>query len=258
MSTLSRLITVVFFFGLMIPVEAAELWGEKGFHNFAKSLPLMDRGSLESVLGKEWTEVVFKTGLEPARIHKADFDHIDPVLEHAVGSKMGILELFTTGELADAKAPALLLDQNLLERIDAKYDLFSVWMLSVKPTGAKAGTLKMRYMIVGQGILIVGYPHAAPVEIIDDGKSLEYQYEPVISAKIVNTPGTRGLFGVKTLASPKEEFGDFKGPMGVSIRAYEIKGSTIRVEYHLVVDQETLAPKKPIIIRGAETAAPSQ
>ena len=252
MSKLSRLITVVFFFGLTNPVEATDLWGEKGFHDFAKSLPVMDRNSLESILGKEWTEVVFKTGLEPARIHKADFQHIDPVLEHAVGSKMGVLELFTTGELSDARAPALFLDQTLLERIDAKYDLFSVWMLSGKSKGAKPGSLKMRYMIVGQGILIVGYPHAATVEIIDDGKSLEYQYEPVISAKIVNTPGTRGLFSVKTLASPKEEFGDFKGPMGVSIRAYEIKGSTIRVEYHLVLDQETLAPKKPIIIRGAE------
>lgn len=252
MLKLLKLLAFLFFINALIPAEAEELWGKQGFLGFAKSQPVIDRGALESVLGKEWTEVVFKTGLEPNRVHKADFDHIDPVLERAVGSKMGILELFTTGELADTKAPALLLDQRLLERIDAKYDLFSVWMLSAKPKGTKAGALNMRYMIVGQGILIVGYPHAAPVEIIDDGKSMEYQYEPVISAKIVNTPGTRGLFSVRTLASPKDDFGDFKGPMGVSIRAYEVKGNTIRVEYHLVVDQETLAPKKPIIIRSLE------
>jgi len=250
---LLRLIALLCSLNMLPPVEAEELWGNQGFEGFANSQPVMNREGLDWVLGKDWTEVVFRAGLDPNRVHKADFDHIDPVLERAAGSKLGILDLFTTGELANTKSPALLLDQHLLEQIDAKYDLFSVWMLSAQPKGAKSGAMRMRYMIVGQGILILGYPHAAPIEIIDEGKSMEYEYEPLISAKIVNAPGTRGLFSVKTLASPNEEFGDFKGPMGASIRAYEVKGNSIRVAYHLVVDHETLATKKPIRIRSEKS-----
>jgi hypothetical protein len=230
--------------------QAGSLWGDGGFSAFTESLPRADVKRVEQTLGREWANVIYRSGLEPNRVHKADFAHIDAVLERSVQAKLGILELFTSIELADPKAPALLLDEDLLQRIDAKYDLSSVWMLSAKPKGGKAGALKMRYMIVGQGILVMGYPHPATVEILDDGKFFEYEYESVISAKIVNNAKTRGLFSVRTLASPNEEFNDFKGPMGVSIRGYEVKGSRIRVEYHLVVDQETEVAKKPIIIRS--------
>jgi|APCry1669193181_1035450.scaffolds.fasta_scaffold00933_13 hypothetical protein len=232
--------------------QAGNLWGDGGFRTFTESLPRADANQVEQTLGREWTHVIYRSGLEPNRVHKADWAHIDAVLERSVKAKLGILELFTSIELADPKAPALLLDEDLLQQIDAKYDLSSVWMLSTKTKGGSAGTLKMRYMLVGQGILIMGYPHSATVDILDDGKFLEYQYESLISAKIVNTPTTRGLFGVRTLASPHEEFNDFKGPMGVSIRAYEVKGSRIRVEFHLVVDQDTEVAKRPIIIRTSQ------
>ena len=230
--------------------QAESLWGDGGFSTFTESLPRADSKQVEQTLGREWTHVIYRSGLEPNRVHKADWTHINAVLERSVKAKLGILELFTSIELADPKAPALLLDEDLLQQIDAKYDLSSVWMLTAKTKGSAAGKLKMRYMIVGQGILIMGYPHPATVEILDDGKFFEYEYESVISAKIVHTSKTRGLFGVRTLAAPHEEFSDFKGPMGVSIRGYEVKGSRIRVEYHLVVDQETEVAKKPIIIRS--------
>lgn len=235
---------------LSYSVHAKSLWGDGGFSAFSESLPHADPKVVLQSLGREWTNVIYKTGLEPSRVHKADFTHINAVLEHAVATKLGILELFTAGELADPKGPALLLDSDALQKIDAKYDLSSVWMLSAKPKESGTSSLKMSFMIVGQGILIMGYPHPATVEILDEGKLLEYQYESLISANIVNAPKSRGLFSVRALASPTEDFSDFKGPMGVSIRGFEVKGSNIRVAYHLVIDQETEVSKKPIIIRS--------
>ena len=237
---------------LLFPLDAhaaKSIWGDGGFSGLAESLPHADPRLLEQTLGREWTNVIYRSGLEPQRVFKADFSQIDPVMERAVASKLGILELFTDIELANASSPALLLDASVLQRIDSKYDLSSVWMLSATPKGGPPNTLKMRYMIVGQGVLIMGYPHGSIVEIFDDGKVLEYQYESVISARIIHNNKNRGLYGVRTLASPSEEFSDFRGPMGVSIKAYEVKGSRVRVEYHLVVDQETEVAKKPIIIR---------
>lgn len=249
MRPLNPSILILALFLFHTPSMASGLWGQGGFAVFSESLPLADRTVLEKSFGQEWTEVVFRTGIDPDRIRAPDFTQIDAVLERAVHEKYGILELFTDPELADTKAPALLLQGKVLEHIDAKYDLSSVWLLSTHLKGGHK-ELRMRYMIVGQGILVVGYPHAAPVEILDDGKTMEYQYEPMINAKIVNTPGTRGLFGVRTLASPSEGYGDFKGPMGVSIRSYQVKGNKIKVDYHLIIDQETEAPKRPIVIRG--------
>ena len=116
----SQLIALFLCFTAMFSAQADEIWGNRGFEGFAKSQPLVDQKKLESFLGREWTEVIFKTGLEPSRIFKPDFQHIDPILERAVEAKMGILELFTQGELADARAPAILLDESLLERINSK------------------------------------------------------------------------------------------------------------------------------------------
>lgn len=230
---------------------ASEIWGEGGFDTFSDRLPLVDASELSKNLGKQWTDVIFKTGVETTQILKADFASIDPVLERAAHEKLGILDLFTGKDLANPKARALFLDEKVLAKIDAKYNLFSVFMLSTNPKDKPKETLRMRYMIVGSGLLIVGYPHAAPVEIIDDGKLLEYQYEPIIQADIIHNAQTRGLFSVRTLPSPSPEFRDFKGPMGVSIRSYEINGNMIRVGYKLVLDQETQVPKKPIELRAS-------
>ena len=244
------LLLLLHMIGAFGPAQATSIWGDGGFHQFSASLTHADPIKMEQSLGRDWTQVITRCGLDPRRIQKADWPHIDAVLQHSVQANLGILELFTSSELADPREPALILDEALLQQIDAKYDLSSVWMLTAKTQGSIPGKMNMRFMMVGQGVLILGYPHPAIVEIQDDGKDFLYEYESVISAKIVHTAKTRGLFGIRTLPSPHEEFNDFKGPMGVSIRSYEVKGDQIRVEYHLVVDQVTEVAKKPIKIRA--------
>lgn len=103
-------------------------------------------------------------------------------------------------------------------------------------------------MLVGQGRLIVGYPFSSPVEIFDEGKTMEYRYEPLITAKIVHSVASRGLFEVETLTSPSDSFQPFQGPMGASIKSYAVHGDKILVTYSLVVEQETQAPKKSIVM----------
>ena len=99
------------------PAQATSIWGDGGFHRFSASLPHADPIRMEQSLGRDWRQVITRCGLEPSRIQKADWPHIDAVLQHSVQAKLGILELFTSLELADPKAPALILDEALLQRL---------------------------------------------------------------------------------------------------------------------------------------------
>lgn len=111
--------------------------------------------------------------------------------------------------------------------------------------------------IVGQGQLIIGYPFGGTVEVVNEGDRVEFLYEPLIRASIINRPGERGLFDLRTLARPKREFQPFRGPMGAAIQSYAVEGKNIVVSYHLVIDQEVATPQKPIA-RCSAARLPSQ
>lgn len=217
-------------------------------------LPKMDHQILETTLGKEWVEVLFRTELDPQNVLRADFQHIEAVLDAAVRSQADILDLMTLKELSVKPGAAILLDSKLLQEIDARYNLHSVWQINPEAKDSSGRPLRMRFMLVGQGVLVIGYPHAATVEVVDGGPGVEYQYEPLTIARILNQADKRGLFSLKTLAARGQDFGEFKGPMGVQIKAYQIQGDKIRVTYQMVVDQETEVPRKPIEPRDSKNS----
>ena len=227
----------------------------KSFQELLGSIPKMDHKGLEMTLGREWTEVLFRTELDPSAVLKADLKHITAVLDAAAREKADILDLLTQQELSLKPGSAILLDAKLLQEIDARYNLHSVWQINAQTMEPPGHALPMRFMIVGQGILVIGYPHAAKVEVIDDGPAIEYHYEPITIARIINESGRRGLFSVKTLSGRNDDFSGFQGPMGAKIKGYEINGDRIRVTYQLVIDQETDVPRKPIELRRHENAA---
>jgi hypothetical protein len=213
------------------------------------TLPGVERTELVGLLGREWSEILFRTDLDPKKVLKAEFATLEPILETAVREQRDILDLLTRRELAVRSRPALLLDAELLDRIDAKYNLHSIWQIKAQPSGETGKLIAMRYMLIGQGRLIIGYPKGAVVEVGDPGETGEYRYEPVTLATIRHEPTTRGLYSLKTLRQGQGGFGDFIGPMGSAIRAYEVRGERIRVTYQLFVEQEMDVARKPIVNR---------
>ena len=228
--------------------HASEVWGEKGYYHFVEGLPKASPEALDQITMDYDSVLIERLKIQGDKVRLASFKDIDPVLHRAVEGKMGILELFSLKDLADPSGHALLLDAETLKSIERKYNLNSIFMITPKSALPHRPLMSMQYMLVGQGRLIIGYPFSSPVEIVDDGKTMEYRYEPLITAKIVHSGAARGLFQVETLTSPLEGFQPFQGPMGASIKSYAVKGDQILVTYSLVIEQETQAPKKSIVM----------
>lgn len=228
---------------------AGALWEPQGFSSYISSLPYASDASLRKITKNYWETLRTRTNLDIGKIHVAKFEDIDPLLERASQSGLGILDLFTQKELADPSAAALLLDGPTLRRIAEKFELSSVWMITAPTLLPDHRLIAMDYMIIGQGQLIIGYPYESKVEVINDGKPLQYRYEPFISARLMNGPDRRGIFDVKVLKSPSGEFQSFEGPMGASITSFRVDGNSVLVDYSLGFDQEARTPRTPIVFK---------
>jgi hypothetical protein len=237
-----------------LPAHAESLWGSQGFGAFSAALTPASPETLKKVTSNYWPELQRRGGLDLTKVRRVTFKDIDPVLERAARQGLGTLDLFTQKELADPLSIALLLDAPTLQRINEKYDLSSVWMISACSLDMANRPLAMTHMIVGQGKLIIGYPFESSVEVMEAGESLHYRYEPFIEARIVNSQGQQGLFDVKTLNSPSGEFAPFEGPMGASINSFEIKDNAIVVNYRLGLEQQAHTQRKPITFKHARLA----
>lgn len=234
--------------------HAVDLWGPQGFAGFSNALPAATESSLRDATRNYWPVLQHRAGLDPVRIRVAKFKDIDPLLDRASRSALGTLELFTQKDLADPSARSLFLDGATLRQIDAKYSLNGIWMISARTLQPDHRPMRMDYMIVGQGRLIIGYPYESPVEIMDEGKSLEYRYEPFLEANIVNNGARSGLFGIRALNNPAGEFLPFRGPMGAIVQSLQVEGDAVVVNYHLGFDRQAHSDKTPIVVKPTHLA----
>lgn len=237
--------------------QAAGLWGPQGFGGFSSGLEAASEAALKKATKDYWTVLQHRTGLQLERIRVATFTDIDSLLARAIQGGLGTLELFSQKELADPSAPALLLEGSTLRRIDAKYDLSGAWMISARTQAPDHRPMNMDYMIVGQGKLIIGYPYESSVEVIEEGRPMEYRYEPYIEADIVNSGSRHGLFEIKTLNDPAADFLTFQGPMGATIKSFQLEGNAVLVNYSLGFDQQAHSDKTPIVLRHTHMAQAS-
>lgn len=232
------------------------LWGPTGYLPFVTGLRTASETDLKGATKNYWNVIRQRAGLDATRIRVVTFKDIDPVLTSAIQSGLGSLDLFTQKELAEPSTPALLLDQATLRQIDAKFDLSSVWLISARTSSPDHRPMPMDYLIVGQGKLIIGYPQEALVVVPEDGKPLEYRYEPFIEADIRNAGTQRGLFSVRALNNPdlSTAFLPFKGPMGAEIESFQVAGNSVRVQYRLGIEQQTDSDRTPIALKRAHLA----
>jgi len=235
--------------------HAADLWGPQGFTGFTSGLQTASQDVLRETAKSYCATLQQRTDLDLSRVRVATFRDIDPILRRATQHGWGTLDLFTQKELADKTAVALLLDERTLRQIDEKYDLNGAWLISARTLLTDHRPISMDYLIVGQGKLIIGYPYESAVEVIEEGKPLDYRYEPFIEASIVNDQARRGLFDLKALNSPTGEFLSFEGPMGASVKSFQLEDRSILVNYTLGIDQESQAAKTPIVLKRTSVAS---
>lgn len=229
---------------------AASLWGQDGFPAFCNRLDLVPPEKLAPHVGGYLQDIQGRAPVSLNKIRAANFGDMEPLLARAARLDWGVLEVFTQKEFANPDGCILFLDQQTLAEIHKKYNLHGVWQIEATLADATNRTMNMRYMIVGQGRLIIGYPQAATVEISDgDAVTGKYNYPPYLSARIENSPQAQGLFEIRTLKEPGAEFEPFVGPYGVEIRALQLDGRDILVKYTWGIDQKRRARNVPIALR---------
>lgn len=238
-------------FILATPIAGAEtLWGKGGFAGLCQQLEPVSPTALKSHLGDYLAVLKERESVSTAGIRAARLADMEPLLARAAAMNWGVLEVFTQKEFAGADGCALFMDQRTLAELHKKFDLHGVWQITARLAEDQQQTLPMRYMIVGQGHLIIGYPREATVEISDgDAVKGKYNYTPFLSAQIENSASARGLFKIRTLRSPAAEYESFIGPYDVQIKALQLLGGDILVKYSWGFEQEKRTRNVPIAMR---------
>lgn len=228
------LVLAAAFVGSANDAQAGDLWGAAEMATLCAESAAATHDALEGALGEYREVVTRREGLDPVRIRQVDPARLAPILQRAVLAGMGPLEVFTDPQFAVGGPCVLFLDHAALAALDRRFDLHGLWMVRAPIAGDGGMELAMRYMLLGDGRLVVGYPRAATVQVADYAIFTgHYDYQPYMALDIVSTPQRRALVGLRTLGDPSDAAGPFVGPLGAAIRELELAGGEIVVRYRV-------------------------
>jgi hypothetical protein len=184
-----------------------DLWEGDEFLAFCKSLSVPKRELLAANLGPYLPVIEKREALDLNAARLADFSHIQPLLAEAAHRKWGALQFFTQSPFAEKSACLVMLDRNSLAEVDRVFDLHSLLKPKAAVSSDQNEELRMEFLLVGHGKLIVGYPKDAWVKLPD--YALQAHYKSYISLQIDQQKNQRGLFEIRTLSRPGAEFESF-------------------------------------------------
>lgn len=170
------------------------------------------------------------------RLFCTAYEDLDDLLNQAVASGMDALSLFTLPLLQQRGRPALLLDAEILARLDRRFDLHGLFI--VRPTDlADDRPAPMRFLLAGHGKLIIGYARNATVRHPDYAFATgRYDYKELFVMDVrEDADRNPGLFDIKGLGHPDDDPRWMKGPLNADIRSFRLTaaaGGAPRVLIH--------------------------
>ena len=171
------------------------------------------------------------------------------IIQKSIGFGWGTLELFTGEVLTRNGACTIFINQESLATIDNLFDLHSLWM--IKASAGKSGEVGMKFLLAGNGNLVMGYDikKTQKIKVRDyDLHTGLYEYEPYISMRIRNNK-KRGVFGIKVRKSPGSRTTSFIGPLNARIKSMEVAEDQIVVSYRFFINATKTVDKLPIEVR---------
>jgi hypothetical protein len=193
------------------------------------------------------------------KLYFVSYDAVEPLLDQAVNESIDSLTLFTLPRLQNQKNFAIVFNEKLLERIQKNYDFHALFNISV-PSLEGSSVVKMKFLAIGQGKLIVGYSRNAKIKHPDYNFATgKYDYRElfIMDAK-KDSKGNLGLFNIKGLSHPDGKPQWMKGPLNVDIQSLIIHSDSkgqkkILIQYNLFGIKEKLID--PISIEKLNTEA---
>jgi len=230
-------------------------WQKDEFSQFCAKLDSPTPQMLNQILGEFVDTTRQDVNSKFDKIRLVTFDKVKPKLEQAQQNRMSIMQLFTLKEYADDDNCILLYDQDTLRRISNNYNLHGVWMTKAPITDSNNKYLLMKFLLIGHGKLIIGYPENREVKVKDYSVeykfigSAKFDYKKYISMDIVHDGKDISLKNIRTLESPTHPQDDFTGPFKTTIDSLSLESTKVRARVHNTIDyfNTTLSFKnKPI------------
>jgi hypothetical protein len=190
--------------------------------------------------------------MDMERLYFPSYGQLETLMDSAVENSIDVLTLFTLPMLQHTHSKALVLDSELLIRLDRQYNLHALFLISAACVDNDSHA-QMQFLITGQGKLIVGYNGNMTIEHPDfpfaTGR-YEYRELFVMDAR-TDERGNVGLFHIKGLSSPTGDYEWMKGPLNSKIRSLSLTSDRgnekkILVRYDLWGTREKVIDRIPI------------
>jgi hypothetical protein len=158
------------------------------------------------------------TGAEHVRLDDVRVAHIEAlecVLGRVAAARLGVAQFFTDPIFrTDSATPlAVLLDPATLSVLDQVFDLHTIFPPTVTPA-APAAPVHMRFLLAGQGRLLMAYDGTATYAHHDDAYSIfgnrDYEVHPFARMTIAMHKGEPAMLDVAIADGPRAPLQPFK------------------------------------------------
>jgi hypothetical protein len=185
--------------------------------HFVKSL--IKASKEECIIFGRYKEIIARE-ISLDKLYFVSYKEVENLLDRAVGESIDSLTLFTHPLLQDQKRFAIVFNEGLLTKINDNFDFHALFNISI-PAIDGGSDIKMKFFIVGQGKIIVGYNRNAEIKHPDyDFATGNYDYKQLFTMDAKkDSRGNRGLFNIKGRSNPYEEPQWMKGPLNAGIHS---------------------------------------
>ena len=187
-------------------------------NHFLNHLIKANKDECVQIFGKY--NAIIARELDITELHFVSYKEIEDLLDQAVKESIDSLTLFTLPPLQDQRSFAIVFNGELLEQINNNFNFHALFNISI-PSVKDGSAVKMKFLVIGQGKLIVGYNSNAKIKHPDyDFVTGRYDYrELFIMDARKDSKGNPGLFNIKGLSNPNEKPQWMKGPLNVDIQS---------------------------------------
>lgn len=217
---------------------------------FLRHLKKVSKDEFVRIFGKYNT--IISRELDYDKLFFISYEEVEDLLDKAANESIDSLTLFTLPLLQDQKSFAIVFNEELLEEVHRNYNFHALFNISAQ--SLKDGSaVKMKFLVIGQRKLIVGYNRNAKIKHPDyDFATGKYDYKELFTMDTrKDSNGALGLYNIKGLSHPNEKPQWMKGPLNVDIQSLIItsdpKGQKkILIQYDLFGIKHKLIDPIPI------------
>lgn len=222
----------------------------KQIDHFLQQLVKASKDEGGRIFGKYRSVIAGEVDYE--KLYLVSYKAVENLLDQAVNDSIDALTLFTLPLLQRQNGVAIVFDEELLRQVNKNFNFHGLFSISI-PAEEIDATVKMKFLVIGQGKFIVGYDRNAKIKHPDYGFATgyyDYRELFIMDAK-KDAQGNPGLFNIQALSEPDGKRQSMKGPLNVDVRALTLIAAAdhqrkIRIHYDLFGIKEKIIDPIPI------------